>query len=169
MNKVMKKKCILFFLSLLSLIILISCEKNKVIGNETIDTSLVISSLSDEDFANIGTTNVIKEDFKKVNFIFNMKHNEKITKRTISVPIFKDVVNTYDKTERYWFGNNTRIDNISENYAYYETTFIMYTGNLSEDEITNIFRSESILVSYMENDKNKKELISVEKILKYEK
>ncbi len=167
----MKKSFKIIFLIFINLLILASCEtKEKNLKNDEpiINTSIVISNLSDEDFYSIGTNHVTKADFKKVIFIFDMKHNNKITDRNISIPNFKDIANSYDNIERYWFGDNTKIDNIGENYAYYETTFILYTGVLSQDEITNIFQSENVLVSYQENNKSKENIIKLENIIKYE-
>ncbi len=163
----MKKIYKLFFLVFINLLILVSCETKKQTENPVINTSLVISNLSDEDFNSIGTSHITKDEFKKVTFILDMKHNDKISKRTINIPIFKDVVNSYDNTERYWFGDDIKIDNISENYAYYKTTFILYTGNLSKDKITNIFHSKNILVSYQKNNKTTKDIIKLETILNY--
>ncbi|WP_313128335.1 hypothetical protein [Anaerocolumna sp.] len=161
----MKEKFKIFFLVFITLLALVSCKKNE---NLTINASLVVSNLSDEDFSSIGTKNVAKSDFKKVIFIFDMNHNDKISERTISIPIFKKVVNSYDNVKRYWFGKDTTIDNISENYAYYESNFILFTRNLSKDEIANIFHSENISISYMENDENKEEIINLKKIIKFE-
>lgn len=164
----MEKKYKIGFLVFINILILVSCVTKKQIENPIISTSLNISNLSAEDFNSIGTNHVIRSDFKKVTFIFDMKHNDKITERTINIPKFKDIVNSYDNIERYWFGDNVKIDNISENYAYYETTFILYTGNLSKDEITNIFHSKNILVSYLKNNKTKKDKINLETILNYQ-
>lgn len=165
----MKKNYIKLFLVFITLLVLVSCEQKKANENPIISASFVISNLSDEDFSSIGTTQVTKSDFKKVFFSLDMKHNDNITERSISIPVFKEIVNSYDNIERYWFGNNTKIDNKSENYTYYETNFILYIGNLSDDEIASIFNSENISISYMENDENKQEIINLEKILKYEK
>lgn len=146
---------------------LVSCDIKKQNENPTINTTLIISDLSEEDFNSVGTNHVTRADFKKVNFIFDMKHNDRISERTISISIFKDVVNSYDNRERYWYGDNIKIDNLSENYAYYETTFILYTGDLSKDEIANIFHSENITISYLKNNEAEKKIINLETILEY--
>lgn len=167
MTEIMKKKYKIIFLVFINVLMLVSCQTKKQNENPTINTSLVISNLSDEDFYSIGTNHVTKADFKKVSFILDMKHNDKISERTISIPIFKDLVNSYDNMERYWFGDDIKIDNISENYAYYETTFILYTGDLSKDEITNIFHSDNITVSYLKNKETEKKIINLETIIEY--
>lgn len=147
-------KCIMIFLCIVLVLNLVGCKSEDYVY---IETNFVISNLSDEDFQEIGTTNETntKEDYKKLKLVLDMKHGKEITNRKVYVPSqdhFKELLNTYDNEEHYLFGNSTCIDNSSENLAYYEINIIMYTKNLDDNDIKNIFKSEEISISYL--DKN---------------
>ena len=128
------------------------------------------SELSDEDYESVGTAgleNPKKEEFKKIEFSLEVKQSNEITDRSIVVPDIKKVVNSKDP-ERYWSGSFSRQDNPQENFARYDYSFVLYTKELDEQEIRDLFESEKVRISYTDkNDVYKEEAFTLSDILQF--
>jgi len=109
-----------------------------------------IHHLTDEDFDQIGTPNVVKEDFRKVNFSLYLNHFSTITQRDISIPNLKEIMNIYD-IERYWYGNSTYSDNPGED-AYYLYDIMFLSKGLNEEEIKSVFKDHQIEITWTDED-----------------
>lgn len=119
-----------------------------------VNINFVISDLSDQDYQNINATYGTKDNFKKISFVFDIKHGNKITNRVINIPDLKKIINSYDTQERYWTGDSSNTDNANDNFAYYETNLILYTKGLSTEDIKNIFKSAEVSLSYLDKKNN---------------
>lgn len=134
---------------LISIIIAIylSLPTNKI--NQTppeIKANISIHNLTAEDFDQIGTPDVVKEDFRKVNFSLYLNNFSAITHRDLSLPDLKEIMNAYD-AERYWYGSSTYSDNPGED-AYYLYDIMFLSKGLDEEGITSVFKNHQIKITW---------------------
>ncbi|MEI4770934.1 fructose-bisphosphate aldolase [Psychrobacillus sp. FJAT-51614] len=122
-----------------------------------IEIEVKFSSISDDEYSNVGATKDItepmQEDFKVLEFTFNMKHTDAVTNRQIE--IFEDwrkTLNSIDEIDRYWYGSASSQDNASENFAEYQQEIVFYAKGLSEEDIKKAFSNSKITVAWNDND-----------------
>ena len=115
-----------------------------------INLKVNVSSLTDEDYSYVGTTgidNPTKDDFKNIKFTLDIKNLGRVVNRKITVPTMKRVLDSYE-LNRYWFGSLSSQDNLSENFAMYNEELVLYSRNLDEQAIRNIFSTAEVKVSW---------------------
>jgi hypothetical protein len=160
-----RKLCVIVsFVSLLT-ISFAACDIQ--IREPEIQAVLSIKQLSDEDFQYVGGSKESKEDFRKVNFLLEVKHSSEMTDRAITVPMFHEVMNSYD-TERYWYGESTKSDNPGED-AVYSNDIMFYTGGLDQEGMAAVFGDAEISITWTDKKGSwKEEIIRLEDIIKFE-
>lgn len=136
------KKCFIFFIIVLAVINLLACETQ----NPEIKATFTISILTDKDFEDVGTSGEVKEDFRKVHFLLEVNNCTNISNRKISIPNFKEVMNTYD-IERYWFGKYSASDSPDED-ALYTNDIMFLSKGLTEEDIKSIFKGSKISITW---------------------
>ena len=78
-------------------------------------------NLTDVEFQSVGTKrlqNVLKNDFKNIQFTLDVKNSNKILNRKITVPDTEQIIKSYDM-ERFYGGQSFRQDNSQEKFAKY--------------------------------------------------
>lgn len=115
----MKKfiKTIVFILGI-SLIVT-TCTTKEDKEEPKIGLKFNVSDLTEEEFKSVGTKeleNPTKDDFKNVEFKFDVEHSSKILNRKITVPSIKEIINSQYE-DRYWFGEGNSQDDEGENFA----------------------------------------------------
>ena len=160
---------IIFLLS--TLLILTACGTEKVKDDPEISIKFKVSNLTDEEFQFVGTKeleNASKDDFKNIEFSLDVKHSNNISNRKIIIPDFKNVVKSYDK-KRYWFGEASRQDNSSENFAQYGNKIVFYSKGLDEQAIKNIFGESEVRVSWTTNSgKDEEKVFKLGEIVQFQ-
>ena len=127
-----------------------------------IEIEVEVSSISDDEYSNVGATKDLiepkQEDFKVLEFTFNMKHTDAVTNRKIEM--FEDwtkTLNSIDEIDRNWYGSASSQDNASENFAEYQQEIVFYAKGLSEEDIKKAFSDAKIIVAWTDNDNEQKE------------
>jgi hypothetical protein len=161
-------KRIIITITVLSFLILATCGTVKIKEEPKIDVKFNVTNVTKEEFQCIGTRGlgkVTKDDFKNIEFILDVKHSKKLSKRNISIPDFKSVVNSYDK-QRYRFGDSSQ-DNQEESASYYYK-FVFYSKGLDEEQIRNIFSSSEVKVSWLiKHDVNEERVYNLGEIMQF--
>jgi hypothetical protein len=161
-------KRIIITIMVLSFLILATCGTVKIKEEPKIDVKFNVTNVTDEEFQYIGTRGLkkpTKDDFKNIEFTLEVKHSNKISKRNISIPDFKNIVNSYDK-QRYRFGDSSQ-DNQEES-AKYDYKFVFYSKGLDEEQIKNIFSSSEVKVSWLVNhDVNEERVYNLGEIIQF--
>ena len=160
---------IIFLLS--TLLILTACGTEKVKDDPEISIKFKVSNLTDEEFQFVGTKELetaLKDDFKNIEFSLDVKNSNNISNRKIVIPDFKNVVKSYDK-KRYWFGEASRQDNSSENFAQYGNKIVFYSKGLDEQAIKNIFGESEVRVSWTTNSgKDEEKVFKLGEIVQFQ-
>lgn len=146
---------------LCTLLITSACSPGKTNDIPDISLKFNVSSLTDEDFKSVGTAgieNPSKDDFKNVEFNLDVKNIDQIVDRKITVSGLKKFVDSYE-LNRYWFGSLSSQDNSSENFAMYEEKFVLYSRDMDEQDIKNIFTSAEVKVSWTTKVGNNEERV----------
>ncbi len=145
------KKAFMFSFIILIAFLLIACNSQDKNNTPEIKAVFTFSNLTDDDFSYIGTSNVAKEDFRKVSFSLTVKNSANLPARKISIPDIKDAMNSYDM-KRYWYGQYTTMDSPAEDAEYiYDIMFL--SKDLREEEIKDMFRDRQIFVTWTDKDK----------------
>lgn len=144
--------CVVLLIS----IIFPACKSQNKSDEPEIKAVFTVSKLSDEDFEDIGSTNAVKEDFRKINFSLNVNNCSNITNRKIAIPNLKELMNSYD-IERYWYGQYTSSDSLDED-ALYSYDIMFLSKGLTDKNINPIFNDAKIIITW--TDKKGKEIKS---------
>ena len=167
----MRKIIITIIFLLSTLLILTACGTEKVKDDPEISIKFKVSNLTDEEFQFVGTKELetaLKDDFKNIEFSLDVKHSNNISNRKIIIPDFKNVVKSYDK-KRYWFGEASRQDNSSENFAQYGNKIVFYSKGLDEQAIKNIFSTSEVRVSWTTNSgKDEEKVFKLGEIVQFQ-
>ncbi|HHV09738.1 MAG TPA: hypothetical protein GXX75_05620 [Clostridiales bacterium] len=154
--------CILFISIILS-----ACKPTVLSGEPEIKSSFTITTLTNQDFESINAEGFEKDDFRKVDFLLEVNNSESIENRSISVPDFTLVMNSYD-IERYWFGQYTISDSPGRN-ALYSNNIMFLSRDLSNDEIRSVFKDEKIVITWTnKNGEEKENIIHLTDIISFE-
>lgn len=109
-----------------------------------------IASLTDEEFSYVGTHEIpeaTKDDFQMFTFTFKVEHDQNIISREVVMfDDWKDLMKSIDGTDRYWYGSGWELDNNNEDYAEYYREFVLYTKDVSEEELRQVFEKVVIQV-----------------------
>jgi len=167
----MRKIIITIIFLLSTLLILTACGTEKVKDDPEISIKFKVSNLTDEEFQFVGTKELetaLKDDFKNIEFSLDVKNSNNISNRKIVIPDFKNVVKSYDK-KRYWFGEASRQDNSSENFAQYGNKIVFYSKGLDEQAIKNIFGESEVRVSWTTNSgKDEEKVFKLGEIVQFQ-
>ncbi|SDM91590.1 hypothetical protein SAMN05518871_102556 [Psychrobacillus sp. OK028] len=147
----MKKLSLLF--TGLFFLLLTACNNEEPL----IEIEVKISSISDDEYSNVGATKDLiepkQEDFKVLEFTFNMKHTDAVTNRKVEMfEDWKKTLDSIDGIDRYWYGSASSQDNASENFAEYQQEIVFYAKGLSEEDIKNAFSDAKLTVSWTDNN-----------------
>lgn len=144
-NKTFILYIVIFIASFLS-----ACNTSDKTESPEITTTFIFSSLTDDDFKEVGTKENVKNDFRKVLFTLMVKYDTNISNRSISVPDLKNVMNSYD-AQRYWFGTYATSDNPTEDALYtYEIMFL--SKDMTNDTIKSMFSDSNISITWTDKD-----------------
>lgn len=151
------KKLSLLYASLFFLL-LTACNTEEPL----IEIEVKVSSISDDEYNNVGATKDLidpkQEDFKVLEYTFNMKHTDAVTNRQIEINgHWRNILNSIDEIDRYWYGNTSSQDNASENFAEYQQEIVFYAKGLSEEDIKKAFSDAKLTVSWTDNNNEKEE------------
>lgn len=141
----------IIFIFILLCLILSACESKEVKDEPEIRASFTISKLNNTDFDEIGTPDVEKEDFRKVKLKLEVSNSSIVSDRKIYIPDLKEIMNSYDNIDRYWYGSSISSDNIDED-AYYEMDYMFFSEGLDNEGIESVFHKGEIKVSWVNND-----------------
>lgn len=160
-----KKRGIICILLLMS-VVFVACKSDNKKIEPVIKATFTFSKLTDKDFKDIGTKDVVKEDFKRVSFILHVNNCTNIDNRIIEIPDLKDIMNAYD-IERYWYGENTISDSPGED-ALYSYDIMFLSKGLTKENIKSIFNNKKVVIKW-ENRKGKevKNTINLSDIMKF--
>lgn len=129
-------------------------------NNNKITTIAEITPLTSDEYLSVGTydlENPAKEDFMKLVVEVNVRSDT--GDESIEVPNFREIFNSIDSLERYWFINESHTG----------TTFwmelVFLSRDLEEADIRNAFQNENIDVRFGADNK----VINIAKILKIKK
>lgn len=145
------KKISLLFAGLIFLL-LTACNNEEPF----IEIEVKVSSISDDEYSKVGATKDLiepkQEDFKVLEYTFNMNHTDAVTNRQIeSFEDWSNTLNGIDEIDRYWYGSVSSRDNASENFAEYQYKLVYYAKGLVEEEIKKAFSNSKITVAWTDN------------------
>ncbi|QJX80216.1 hypothetical protein [Priestia megaterium] len=160
----MKFKSFLVIPLLLSASLLGACSNESSASNEKEpDVKVVtkVSSLSDKEYGEVGTDqlkNPKKDDFRKVTIELTLSEVDKIKKEKVDMPSYKKIFNTIDKDEqtRYWFGEGYAKEDDEQNKEVFNQEFVLYTKDLSEDDIKTALETNKIKATWVNADNKEK-------------
>ncbi|MBD8033161.1 fructose-bisphosphate aldolase [Solibacillus merdavium] len=157
----MKKFSLLF--TGLFFLLLTACSNEE----PSIEIEVKVSSISDEEYSKVGATQDLidpkQEDFKVLEYTFNMKHTNAVINRHIeSFEDWRNALNSIDEIDRYWYGGGSSRDNESENFSEYQTKLVYYAKGLSEEELKEAFSNSKTTVTWV--DKENEQIIKQYKI-----
>ena len=127
-----------------------------------IDIEVKVSSISGDEYSKVGATKDLiepkQEDFKVLEYTFNIKHTDAVTNRQIeSFEDWRKTLNSIDEIDRYWYGSASSQDNASENFAEYQYKLVYYAKGLSEEDIKKAFSDAKLTVSWTDNNNEQEE------------
>lgn len=168
MNVKKREKVILITIFFILCFFLYACNNNNSIDKDPeIKAVMTIAKLADEDFDKIGTSNVAKDDFRKISFLLNVNNCSNMTNRIISVPNLKEIMNNYD-IERYWYGSGTYFEHPGEDAYYKYDIMFLSRGLAGDEEIKSVFADNQIKITWTnENDKEIENIIFISDIIEF--
>ncbi|MDU9694127.1 hypothetical protein O0Q50_23365 [Priestia aryabhattai] len=160
----MKFKPLLVIPLLMSASLLGACSNESNASNTDQPAAKVVtkvSTLSDKEYGEVGTDELKdpkKEDFRKVNIKVTLSEVDKIEKEKVDMPNYKKIFNNIDKDEqtRYWFGKGDAKEDDEGNQEVFTQEFVLYTKNLSEDDIKTALETNEIKTSWVNKDNKEK-------------
>lgn len=160
----MKLKPSLGILLLVSASLLGACSNESSALNEEqpkVKVITKVSTLNNKEYREVGTEqlkNPKKDDFRKVNIELTLSGVDKIEEEKVVMPSYKKFFNTIDKDElvRYWFGEGYAKKDDEENKEVFNQEFVLYTKNLSKDDIRNALETNVIKTSWVNKDNKEK-------------
>ncbi|MBU8878292.1 hypothetical protein BGM26_04730 [Bacillus sp. FJAT-29790] len=152
------KELSLLLTELFCLLLLTACNNKEPL----IEIEMKVSPISDEAYGVVGGTKVLiepkQEDFKILDFKFNMEHTDVVTNRQIEMfEDWKKTLDSIDEIQRYWNGSASEKDNASENFAEYKQEIVFYAKGLSDEDIKKAFKDAKITVAWTDNNNEQKE------------
>ena len=126
-------KKLLFLFCLFSILHITTACSNQDEPITTIEAA--ISQLTEEEFESVGTHDLKNpqiDDFKK--FTFNVEVDN-VAGQKVEFSFsdsWKDAIDSFDATDRYWFGGGSEQNNEGENVASYVQEFVFYSKGLNE-------------------------------------
>ncbi|MGE8205515.1 hypothetical protein ACQKP0_13220 [Heyndrickxia sp. NPDC080065] len=150
--------------SLLLVLLLISIGGCINTPDPQITINVQVSKLTEEEMNDVevrGLNNPKKDDFRKFTLNLNMANFSKISSRKISIPKNMGRLINYIDGDRYWYGNESKRDNVENNFASYTKEFVFYSKGLSEGDIKKAYQSAIIIVTWVtkEGKEIKKEFV----------
>lgn len=160
----MKLKSFLVIPLVMSASLLGACSNESSASNaEQPEAKVVtkVSPLSDKEYREVGTEqlkNPKKDDFRKVKIELTLSEVDKIEKEKVDMPSYKKIFNTIDKDEqtRYWFGEGFAKKDDDGNKEVFNQEFVLYTKDLSEDDIKTALETNTIKTSWVNKDNKEK-------------
>lgn len=144
------KKLSLLFTGLFFLL-LTACNNEEPI----IEIEVKISSIADDEYSKVGATQDLidpkQEDFKVLEYTFNMKHTDAVENLQIgNFEDWRNTLNSIDEIDRYWYGGGSSSDN--ENFSEYQTKLVYYAKGLSEEDLNKAFSNSKTTVTWTDNE-----------------
>ena len=154
----MTKKLIVLFLA--ACLLAVGCSKTPAEPESKL--TFIVSGLTDEEYDEVGTSelkNPTKDDFMKIDFDLTVKKSDKISNREITIPSFKEVINSTGE-DRYWFANSTTNDTPTGD-AEYTADIVFYAKGLNDQDIRNMFSSSEVVISWSENGSSREKVYNL--------
>lgn len=110
-----------------------------------------ISTLTALEYLTVGTASIenpTKDDFRKFTFKLYVENSDEIESRKISLPDYHELFNDDRSGGKYWYGSNMKQDNEGATTAEYTYDIMLFTRDISNDDIINVLNSEDVIVSW---------------------
>lgn len=160
MGKVIKGlSCILIIL------FMCSCLTKKSEDIPDIMISFTVSNLSDEEYSSISTYELStpqKEDFKNIEFLLGLSNLQNMK---VEIPNFRMISNE-GGVSRYWCGDNMEYP-YNENNGLYTDKFVLYSNDLDDQGIKDVFRNAKVKVSWTDNNEIKNKIYNLGDIMTF--
>lgn len=146
----MKKSMFLFFL--FSILLITTACSFRAEPTTTIEAA--ISQLTEDEFEIVGThglENPQIDDFRK--FTFNVEVND-VAGHKVDFTFsdsWKEAIDSFDATDRYWFGGGSEQNNEGENVVKHAQEFVFYSKGLNEESMREALNIIIFEIS-MDND-----------------
>lgn len=143
------KRVVATLITLCALLNFTACNIKNDAKTTNIDLSFYASDLTPEEYESVGVStidNPTKDDFKNLHLVLSV---ENMSNRTIKIP---DINKVLKDEGILWFGNSTKQDNESENFACYQEDYVIFVRNLSDDAIKAIFEKSEVNVSWITSE-----------------
>lgn len=119
--------------------------------------STEIFPITDEAYQSIGGLEYIEhpeqENFKQLLFTFKFKYSNRVENvRTEFTHYFKDLLTS----KIYWTGSHFYFDDTNRNEYIYQEDIIIYTGDISEEEIVELLSTGTFIVTWIEDGEERR-------------
>ena len=138
---------LIIVLCLTMLLFLISFMSTPSQSKIVIAPKVSISPLTEHEYSYVGTSEIKNptiDDFKKLVITLNV---EDLEQREITFPSIREVKDVLTR-EILWFSSGYSQDNPKEGFAQYGIESVIYTRNLTDEELRDKLRALEIKVSY---------------------